>query len=183
MPKQIDKTKLFNQLKDLFADTNIDDVSAEGAGYTELPDGYYLCELTQAQLTESKSSGDPMARLDFKICEDGLSIDEKGKFHNIEKMAGRKFAMFYSFKDESAFKRFVSDMLKFEGEQAGVPLLEKKYFMQPEILDDALGVLVGSRIYVMVSTSTYKNQQGEEVESHWKNLISWKRVAALQLPQ
>jgi hypothetical protein len=67
-------------------------------------------------------------------------------------------------------------MLKFEDEN-GDPLIPKEAFMMSEMLEEAVDALVGSRVYVQVST-TIKNEES----STWKNLISWKRAAKLDLP-
>ena len=90
----------------------------------------------------------------------------------------RKIFMYYVLKDTQSVRRFVSDMLKFEGEEAGKPLLDKEYFMNFEILEDALKILEGMKIYVQVTKS--ENQDG--TVRNWQNLISWKRAAALDLP-
>ena len=86
--------------------------------------------------------------------------------------------MYYVLKDTASVRRFVSDMLKFEGEERGKPLLDKEYFMNSEILADALKILECMQIYIQVTKST--NDDG--TARSWQNLISWKRAAALDLP-
>ena len=68
-------------------------------------------------------------------------------------------------------------MLKFEGDEPGIPLLERDYFTNSELLTSALEVLTGSRIYVQITIS--KNKNGDE--SSWVNLISWERAEKLGL--
>ena len=87
--------------------------------------------------------------------------------------------MYYVLKDTNSVRRFVSDMLKFEGEEPGKPLLDKEYFMNSEILEDALKLLVGMRIYVQIT----KSESADGNIRSWQNLISWKRAAMLELPQ
>ena len=70
-------------------------------------------------------------------------------------------------------------MLKFEGETAGEPLLGKEYFTNSALIEDALDILVGMRIYCQSSTTV----NDDDTTSVWKNLISWKRAAALNLPE
>ena len=173
-----EKTKnLFSKLNDILQATNIDDVTAETAGYTELPDGYYNCEVTKAELRESKT-GKPMAMLVFRTTENGIDIDEDGNHFDIPKTTGKTFNICYVLEDENKVRRFVADMLKFEGETSGEPILGKEYFTTAEVLEDALEILVGLRIYMHASTS--ENDDGSK--SSWKNLISWARAEKLELP-
>lgn len=180
--KQEELKKVLGSLNSLLADTKLDDVSSESSGFESLPDGYYLTEVEKAELTVSKSSGSPMAAFQVKVVEDGVSanIDSKGLVDvtEIPRTKNRKIFLYYVLKNESSVKRFVADMLKFEGATAGESLLGKEYFTNAELLEDALDVLIGSRIYVNVATS--ENKDGSE--STWNNLISWKRASALELP-
>lgn|SRR5574344_215479 len=172
-----DMKNLFGTLNELMKGANLTDVTADTAGFDELPDGYYLSELEKAEIKESKSSHQPMIALQFKVTEDGVAVDDKGELVTIGKTKNRKIFMYYVLKDERSFKRFVADMLKFEGEKAGEPILSKEYFTNSELLNDALDVLVGHSAYIQSSTT--ENDNGSE--SVWKNLISWKRAAALEL--
>lgn len=173
---------MFDTLNKLLTETDITNVTSESTGFEELPDGYYLCEVEQAELKESKSSHQPMAAFKLKIVEDGKTaeVDEKGnvKIRNIDKTKNRKIFMNYVLKDEKSVKRFVTDMLKFEGDVEGESLLPKEAFTTSETLEDAIDVLTGYQIYVSVSTT--ENDDG--TKSVWNNMISWKRAAALELP-
>ena len=124
----------------------------------------------------------PMAAFTFKISEDGhiAEVDESGEpvITDIKKTANSKIFMYYLFKDERSVKRFVTDMLKFEGEEEGEPLLPKEAFLSGDTVNDALEILTGMRIYVHVSTTTNE----DDTKSTWNNLISWKRAKALGLP-
>lgn len=175
-----DLKDVFANLDGLLSQTNIEDVTEESAGFNELPDGYYLSEVVKAELKVSKTSKQPMAAFQFKVVEDGKAPagDEDPSLIDIKKTKGRMIFLYFVLKDDQSVKRFVSDMLKFEGEEPGQPLLGKEYFTNSELLEDALDVLTGMQIYINVSTS--ENQNGEP--STWKNLISWARADKLGLP-
>lgn len=174
----------FEQLNALLGKVNLDVITADSAGpKDELPDGYYLSEVEKAELTTSQSSGNPMVAFQFSTAEDGLTtyIDNKGyaKLKNVEKTKGQKIWKYYPLVTEKDVNKFVSDMLKFEGSEAGVPLLPKEAFTTGEILEDALGALIGVRIYIQAQTNVKK---GTDEKQTWYNFISWKRAAALELP-
>ena len=182
MAETKDIKSLFDKLDGLLSTVDLSDVTAESAGFTELPDGYYLCEVEKAEIRESKSSKMPMAAFTFKISEDGhtAEVDESGEpvITDIKKTANRKICIYYVFKDERSVKRFATDMLKFEGEEEGEPLLPKEAFFSGDTVNYALEILTGMRIYVHVSTTTNE----DDTKSTWNNLISWKRAKALGLP-
>ena len=182
MAETKDIKSLFDKLDGLLSTVDLSDVTAESAGFTELPDGYYLCEVEKAEIRESKSSKMPMAAFTFKISEDGhtAEVDESGEavITDIKKTANRKIFMYYVFKDERSVKRFATDMLKFEGEEEGEPLLPKEAFLSGDTVNDALEILTGMRIYVHVSTTTNE----DDTKSTWNNRISWKRAKMLGLP-
>lgn len=174
-----DMNKLFDSLNGILNTADLTDVTAEGEGFKDLPDGYYLGEVEKAELKESKSSHMPMVAFQFKVTDDGYSVNEQGEYNALSKTKGRKIFIYYVLKDESSVKRFATDMLKFEGEMEGEPLLDKDCFTNSELLVDALEILVGRRVYIHCSTT--ENSDGSN--STWKNLISWKRAKALELPQ
>ncbi len=175
-----DFSEIASMLDNIMSNTELEDVSADGAGFEQLPDGYYLSEVESTEITSSKSSGMPMIKFMFNIVEDGKKeeIDERGNFTfaPIPKSKGRKIFKYYVIKDESKLKSFVSDMLKFEGEELGVPLLSKEYFMTTEVLEQALDVLVGQRIWTNLTT---KEKNGEK--STWTSLIKWTAAIDLEL--
>lgn len=171
-------TNLFDSLNGILNTVDLTDVSADEVSFSELPDGYYLCEVEKATLKESKSSHLPMVSFQFKVSEDGLTTNDEGEYVTLSKTKNRKIFMNYVLKDETSVKRFATDMLKFEGETEGEPILSKEYFTTSELLVDALEILEGMKIYV--HSSTTENQDG--TTSNWKNLISWKRAKALELP-
>lgn len=175
-----DMTKLFNTLDGVLSNAKLDDVTAESNNnFSELPDGYYLSEVEKAEIKESKASHQPMVALQFKVGEDGLAVDKDGNFTELKGTKNRKIFMYYVLKDETAVRRFAADMLKFEGEVEGEPLLPKEAFTTSELLVEALDALVGMCIYIQSSTTENKS---DGTTSVWKNLISWKRAKTLELP-
>lgn len=175
-------TKVYSTLNSILGQTDLTDVSSESTGFSDLPDGYYLCEVEDAKLTESKTSHMPMVALTLKVAENGLDveIDENGAVHTseLEKTKNRKIFKYYTLKDETSVRRFVADMLKFEGDVIGEPILPKEAFTTSETIEDALDILKGLRLYIQTSTTT----KDDGAKSIWYNFISWKRAAALELP-
>ena len=173
---------LIASINELLKQTNINDVTSESNNFQELPEGYYLCNVDAAEIKESKASGNPMIAFTFTVAENGhhyvADTDGNAEMQEVKGSKNRKIFMYYVLKDTQSVRRFVSDMLKFEGEEAGKPLLDKEYFMNFEILEDALKILEGMKIYIQVTKS--ENQDG--TTRNWQNLISWKRAAALDLP-
>lgn len=170
---------LHSQLNDILKSTDLSDVTADSTGFSELPDGYYNCEVEKAELKVSKSSGSPMASFQFSVTSDGYKFDEEtSDLTKIPRTKGRKIFINYVLKNDTWVKRFVTDMLKFEGEEPGESLLPKEAFTTAETIEESLFVLEGMRIYIHVSTT--ENDDG--TKSTWNNIISWKRADALELP-
>ena len=175
----------YNALDESLGSVDLDDVTSEKSGseFEELPEGYYLCEVKKAELTKSKSSGNPMIKIQFKVIENGIGVDvnEKGDavFVDIPKSKNRCMFKYYVLRDEKSVKTYVSDMLKFEGSEPGVPLLEKELFLSSVTMSEALNLLEGSQIHIQVSVSENKTTKEK---SSWQNLISWSRAAKLELP-
>lgn len=172
-----DLTNIFKSLDAVLNKADISDVTADSNSFSELPDGYYLSEVEKAELKESKTSHQPMVAFQFKIVEDGVKVEKDGEYQKLSKTANRKIFMYYVLKDENSVRRFVTDMLKFEGEKEGEPLLDKECFTNSELLVDALDILIGKRVFIQSSTTA----NDDDSTSVWKNLISWKRAKALEL--
>lgn len=175
----LDKS-LFETLNKTLSSVKVEEISAENV-FEDLPEGYYLVEVETAELTQAKSSGNPMAAFRFNVVENGMGtqVDESGQVELVEiKSKGRKIFKNYVLSTEAQVTRFISDMLKFEGDEPGEPLLPREAFTTAEVLEDALGALVGSRIYVQISVSV--NDANEK--SSWVNLLSWNRAKSLDLP-
>lgn len=173
-----DMSKVFSSINEILSKSNIDNVSSESVGFQELPDGYYLCEVIDAALTESKTSGLPMTMLAFKVVEDGFAPSIDGGWTVLNKTKNRQLRKYWTFKDENSVQRFVSDMLKFEGETEGESLLSKEYFTSAELVEEAIQLLVGLRIFIQLDTT----EKDDGSKSQWSNLVSWKRAAKLELP-
>ena len=167
----------FATLNELLKQTDISKITAESSGFDDLPDGYYLTEVMSAVLKQS-STGFPMVALDLKAAEDGHDVNEDGNLIEIPHTKNRHIYLNYVLKDEASVKRFVNDMLKFEGDTAGEPLLQKEYFTTSDTINDALDILVGCCIYINVSR--YSGKDGTERISN--RPITWKRAAVLELP-
>lgn len=169
-------------INELLKQTNLESIDSESNSYKELEEGYYLCQVEDAKLTTSKSSGNPMVSFTFKITEDGnaISLDEEKNINlsKIKNTKNKKIFLHFVLKDTTSVQRFVSDMLKFEGDEEGVPVLSKEYFVNEELLESALEILIGLRIYIHNSAS----QKEDGTVTYWKNLISWKRASLLELP-
>lgn len=173
---------LSDVLDALLKDADLTKVTAESRGdFEELPQGYYLCEVEKAELKESKSSKSPMAAFTFKVVEDGhlLSVTTNGdtELTDIPHTKNRKIFIYYPFKDKASIQRFASDMLKFEGNTEGVPLLAKECFTKTELIEDALDVLIGMRVYVQITV----NEKEDGTKTTWQNLLSWKRARGFGL--
>lgn len=173
--------ELAQEIDDILSEIDINDVTSEDSGTRdELPDGYYLSELEFVEITNSKTSKLPMIALRFKTVENGIAAKNDDAYNTeltvIDKTANRKFGIYYVLKDEKSVKRAISDLLKFEDKEG--PLLDKGLFTNYETLNKALQMLTGVRIYVLVSTTAREGKT-----STWRNLVSWKRVAQLHLPE
>ena len=177
-----DNKTLIDSINDLLKQTNINDVTSESNNFQELPEGYYLCSVDSAEIKESKASGNPMVAFTMTVSENGSRYvadkDGNAEMQEIKNSKNRKIFMYYVLKDTQSVRIFVSDMLKFEGEEVGKPLLDKEYFMNFDILGDALKILEGMKIYVQIT----KSESQDGITRNWQNLISWKRAAALDLP-
>lgn len=176
-------TSLYVELDDIIHSTDLDEVSAESSNtFDNLPDGYYLTEVVESKLTRSKSSDKPMVTLRLAVVGNGYNLSEDGtNFEPIENVAKRNLWKHYVIKDGNSFKRFVSDMLKFEGETPNEPMLPKEAWTDSTTLEASVGVLsqVNARIYVHLETRK-NNSTGES--SQWISLESFKRAEALGLP-
>lgn len=175
---------VLSNLNELLESTNLENVTSESSGYEEVKDGYYLCEVEKAELTISKNSGNPQVFFQMKIVDDGYDcvFNEEQKVSDIIRNNGtknRKIFNYFPLTTEQNVKRFVTDMLKFEGDVAGESLLDKECFTNSELLEDALSILVGRRLYVKISTT--KGKDGKD--TIWKNFISWRVATSLGLPE
>ena len=150
----------------------------------ELPDGYYLCEVIKAELTQSKS-GNPMVAIQFKVIEDGkrIVVDEQGysQLHDAPKTKDKIIYQNYVLSNELQVTFFVSDMLKFQDPETNEPLFDKESdFESTQSIMDVCEVLeAGMLVYIMVQTKESKSEPGKKEKKY--NPISWKRAAKLEL--
>lgn len=176
----MEMNEIFSVLDDLLGSANLDSVTADGAGFQELPDGYYLSEIESAEIKVTSKTNKPMVSMRFNVVEDGLaqSIDDYGNTELIaaKRTANRKIFMNWVISDTASVERYVSDMLKFE-DSDGNPILEKTYFITSATMVDALDIITGSRIYIMVQTI---DRNGEKVKK--QNLVKWATAKNLGLP-
>lgn len=172
-------------LDELLSKSDISSITSESSQGYDLPDGYYLCEVEKADLKLS-SNGNPMVSIQYKVVENGLKsdVDKDGNDTLIEARgtANRKIFMNYVLSTEQQVNFFVSDMLKFEeADKEGVPMFEKDYFKNTELLMTVLDILSnGLRIYIMVQSKESKKEPGK-IEKRY-NPITWKRAKLLELP-
>lgn len=178
----MENTELFKSIDELLSKVDLSNVTSDGAGFTELPDGYYLSAVQKTVLTTSKSSGMPMISFTLKTVEDGktVNIDEAGNAElvSLPKTKNRTIFMHYVLKDEQSIRRFVADMLKFEDEP-GHSILPKEAFTTAEVLNESLTVLENLQVYVQISTS----EKSDGTTSTWQNLVSFKRAIALGIEE
>ncbi len=190
----MDDNKTIN-LDDLLAGTSLDDVSAESSGYDELKSGYYLSEVTEAKLGNSKSSGLPMVSFRFKVIQDGIieMTDEENNtyFTRAKHTENRNIFKNYVLKDQKSIKTLVSDLLKYEGDVQGTPILDeiltvedengKKKTSLPstEVLMGCLEVLTGLTIFVKVDVR--EDKEDKTKTNTWTSLVSWSRATELGL--
>lgn len=182
-------------LDSLLSGTDLSDVTAESAGFSELPSGYYLCEVETATRAASKTSGQPMVSFRLKIVQNGIieKQDDEGNvyFGRAKGTANRKIFKHYVLSDKQKVQGLTSDLLKFEGEEAGVPILDevitsvdangKRITRIPsaEVLDGCLEVLIGLQIFVKADTRPDRNDPSKS--NTWVNLQSWTRAVQLGL--
>ena len=172
-------------LDELLSSVNFDEVNPEyeGSGeFEDLPEGYYLCEVERAEIKLTKSTSQPMVAFMFSVVENGLqlSINERGtsEFIEVPKSKNRKIFINWVLSDENKVKKFASDMLKFEGDTPGVPILDKEYFITSATLEDAINILIGLQIFVNVTKK--ENKTTKEIQT-WNNLVSWERAEKIGL--
>lgn len=165
---------IFSSVNKILGSIDTNQVTADSSDvYSQLPDGYYLSEVAKVEMTTSKSSGQPMIAWQFKTVEDGVTIDENLNKELIKNTTKKTIFMYHVLKDQNSVERFISDALKFEGDEAGKPFLEKDYFTTAETLHDALDLLTGLRIWLHVDT--------DNNNSTWTRFVSWKRATKLEL--
>lgn len=161
-----------NNLDEILKNIKLEDISSEGTGFSELPDGYYLCEVEEVKFAVSKTTGNDMLSWRLKVVENGINFDDNFDKKYIQNTKNRKIFMFSSLRDQASVEKTISDLMKFEKEE-GVSLLQKEYFINKEIMTEALALLIGLNIYVQLDTDKDGNQ--------WKRFVNWKGAQKLGL--
>lgn len=174
MENKKDLEALMSDIDKLFADTDVSDVTQTNDGSRDLDEGYYLSELVDGSIEESKSSGLPQVKLTFKTVEDGKTFvadkDGNAETVTIKNSKNKMIYMYFSLKDDKMRKRFVSDMLKFE-DGDGVSVLDKSYLTSGSLILQSIDVVKGMNLYIQITKSEKDGQT-----STWKNIIPWKRA-------
>ena len=161
----------------LFSSTNIEKVTQVSTGFDELPEGYFALSLLSTELKFSRKDK-PQAVLHFEVIEDGYNVGVDDRINRfvvmgrIQKTKGRKVNKYYNLETEKDAKTFVSDMLKFQIDEAGGSL-PKEAFERYDTIHEALTLLEGCSIFCQNSISENK-ETGEK--SSWLNLITFQRA-------
>jgi len=181
----MDYSKITANLDKLLGNLDLSNTTEEGVK-TKLPDGYYLCQVNKAELTESKSAGNPMVAIEYLTIEDGkkLIVDDAGYSQLIDAKgtANKRIFVNYVLSNEMNAGFFVSDMLKFQDPETNEPIFkdEEYYFKSAQGIIKVCDMLTeGGIIYIMVQTIEKKDGSGEK-EQKFKP-ISWKRARKLEL--
>lgn len=178
----IDYDKLSETLDKILANTDLSSTTEEGVKQ-DLPDGYYLCEVKKASLTESKA-GNPMVAIEYLTIEDGKKtiVDEAGYSQLVDAKgtAEKKIFVNYVLMNEMQVGFFVSDMLKFQDPETNESIFTKDDFATTAGIMNVCDLLEqGGVIYMMVQTVEKRNEPGT-TEKKYKP-ISWKRARKLEL--
>ena len=180
----IDYSKISGTLDRLLESVDLSTTTEEGVSF-KLPDGYYLCQVEKAALTESRS-GNPMVAIEYATIEDGkkLIVDDSGYSQLVEakNTANKKIYVNYVLSNEMNVGFFVSDMLKFQDPETNESIFkdENKYFKSTEGIIAVCDTLEQAGIvFIMAQTVESKNKPGEK-EQKFKP-ISWKRARKLEL--
>ncbi len=183
----------FSRINGIIAKTNIDDVNAESTERApKLPDGVYLCSVSEAVFETSKTSGNDQLKMVLKTVEDGTTVesDPYGQPQKAiaTKTANRIIYKYYPITNEDQYRRMCSDLCKFEDPtNPGVPFVQKEDMSQDgEYLDLAVqGIAAGEfRIYVQLTTRLNRGVPASEPmtsenSSQWPTLLSWHKAKAM----
>ena len=177
-----DYAKISQTLDKLLKGVDLSTTTEEGVKL-ELPDGYYLCEVKNAELTESKS-GNPMVTIEFLTIEDGkkIIIDDEGysQLVDAKNTTNKKIFQNYVLSNDMQIGFFVSDMLKFQDPETDQSIFSKEDFADTKgIINVCSTLMAGGIIYIMAQTVEKTNAPGE-TQKKFKP-ISWKRARKLDL--
>lgn len=180
----IDLEKFREAINATLSKVDTEKVTEEGIK-TELPDGYYLCEIKSAELTESKNHN-LMVAIQFTTTEDGQQsiIDEDGFAKTVPAPNTKDKIIYqnYVISNEMNAGFFIADMLKFEDPESNTPIFDKDSdFADIDAIANVCDILNQYQpfVYIMVSTVESKDEPGK-TEKKYKP-ISWKRAQRLEL--
>jgi hypothetical protein len=168
------------KLNDLLKNADFSNTTEEGVG-SKLPDGYYLCQVSKAELTQSKN-GNPMVVIEYVTLGDGKKtiVDDSGYSQLVDAphTSDKKVFVNYVISTEMNLGFFVSDMLKFQDPETDESLFDKNEdFKNAEAIDNVCGMLEqGGIVYLMLQTVEKDGQSDQR-----KKPISWKRARKLEL--
>lgn len=183
----------FSKINNLIKQTDISDVTSESSERpAKLPDGVYLCVISEAKFDDSNADGIDRLKITFTTVEDGTStiIDETGTPTRViaKKTANRKIFKTYKLETPEQYKKMCGDILKFEDPtNPGVSCVDKDELQKDgEYLDLAIQSIVLGEYRLFVQLSTTLNQgvpksepMTAENSSQWPTPISWKRAKAM----
>lgn len=178
----IDYAKISKTLDSLLESVDLTGTTEDKVS-SDLPDGYFLCEVLEANLGESKA-GNAMFSIKYRTFEDGKRniVDDQGYAQLVDAKgtANKTFYTHYVLSNEMNINFFVSDMLKFQDPETNEPLFDKDMFKDTKgIVEVAELLQQGGIIFIMVQTVEKRNAPGEK-EKKYKP-ISWTRARALEL--
>ena len=167
---------LSEKINAIASQADLTQIKGEDNVYSQLPEGYYLCEATDWELREVGTNKEPMYMIKMKIVDDGITIDEStSNTIALKNTKNKTLNLLYMITTTANFERFVNDMLKFEQDE-GVPLLEKEYFNYDETINDALDLTKGKRLWVQVYSYLSKN---DNTTKYGNRPISFARAEKL----
>lgn len=178
----IDYSKIAENLDALLSNVDLSQTTEEGVK-TKIPDGYYLVEVTDAELGESQN-GNVMVSFIFTTIGDGKKIvtDENGYTQLVDSphTDNKRLYTNYVLSNDLNIGFFVSDMLKFQDPDTEEPLFTKDDFKSTKGIIDVCDFLRGgATIYVNLQTVERKNEPGKFDQK--VKPISWARAKKLEL--
>ena len=166
-------------LDELLKRANLDSVSSESSGRIELPDGCYKCEVKKGELKAS-STNKIMASFQLQVIQNGVDLTETGKVE-LPNTKGLYIFKNYILEDTTGIQRFVSDMLKFEGETEGESYLPKEAFTTSETLEAAIEAIADAGLHIWVQIQSYTKKDGtigtQTLLTSWKRVDEWELEA------
>lgn len=184
MANDIDLSSIYSEIGEVLKQTDLSNVSAENAGFEDLPDGYYLAEVMETKIGRSKSSSKPMISLRFSIVEDGYKLSDNEDEISLDRIPhtkNRQTFKHYVIDSSQNLKRFVSDMKKFEDpKEIGKSLLPDEAWSSPEFMGESVSILSDMKCRIWLHNKVNKKDDG--TNSSWLDLESFNRAAKLGLP-